>query len=180
MKNPILLLSLFGTVLLLLGFSGTTSQGSQRRTSESLFGSSAANGLYRATGVRAEFVDLSGNWPHTDTQVHIVNTSATTQLTLREVHVLGPNGVKSVIAIYWGLVNKIVPPLGQVDLHIDRGIPGVVPQTSPSGSGVRNIVVVWAGPTDALNLSATIRRSRHNGTHEDMSRVIAEGYDVKF
>ena len=128
MKRLTLLLSVFGTALL-LGFSGTTPQG---QTTESLFRASSATGLYGVTGVRAEYRDLSGNWPHTDTEVHIVNTNATTPLTLREVFVLGPNGVQSVIAIYRGLLNKIVPPLGQVNLHINSGIPGVVPQTSPS------------------------------------------------
>ena len=61
LKTPILLLSLFGTALL-LGFSDTTSQG---RTSESLFGPSAANGHFGVKGVRAEYRDLRGNWPHT-------------------------------------------------------------------------------------------------------------------
>ncbi len=181
MKNPILLLSLFGTALLLLSFSGTTSQGPQRRTSESLFGPSAANGLFHVKGVRAEYRDLSGNWPHTDTQVHIINTSAITPLTLREVFVLGPNGAQSVIAIYRGLFNKIVPPLGQVNLNIDRGIPGVVPQTTTSGAGVRNVVVIWGGATNALHLSASITRRFYNSLDdEDLSRAIAEGYDVKF
>ena len=60
---------------------------------------------------------------------------------------------------YNGLFGQILSPLASVDLAIDdTSIPGLVQETTPGGgpTAVRQVVVVWSGDAEAVDLSASI------------------------
>ncbi len=112
---------------------------------------------YHATLVRAEYVANGSRIANT--VCHLTNTSISQSITLKQVIVVGTGGTNSIMAVYGGLVDVVVPPLGTVDLSIDNGIPGVVPETVFGVPGVRQVAFVWDGDDGILNLTASIETS---------------------
>lgn len=112
---------------------------------------------YHAAVVRAEYAAVNGRLANTI--CHLTNTSASQSLTLKQVVVVGAGGTGSVMAIYTGLFDQVVPPLGTVDLSIDNNLPGVVQETVPNGPGVRQVAFVWDGDAELVNLTASIETS---------------------
>jgi len=130
-------------------------------------------------GVRAEYIDLSGNDWHLDTTCHLINTSLTTPLVLQDVQILGPGGRTDVIATYAGLSGTSLPPLGELRLAIDGSIPGVTPLTAVGTHGVRNVIFAWKGPAEALNLTAVLERYAPSSV-DDRAHIVASGYEVTY
>lgn len=167
MKRKTLLVCFLSSTFLLAAFSMMTS------------GASSESADVHLKGVRAQYVDLSGNRWHMDTTCHIINSSATTALVLQSIQILGPDGRQDLIATYEGLHGTVVQPLGELRLAIDSSIPGVVPQIRVGDPGVRNIIVGWQGPAAALNLTAVIERYPPSSV-DDRVHVAVDGYDVTF
>ena len=159
-------------VVLLLGF---TTWGEEKTTVEEVTAQGTSSLHYKI--VRAEYIDLSGNRPHTNTVCHFINTSVY-PITVTEIYVLGRGGANEIIATYLGLFGTVVPPLGRLDLAVDNSIPGVTPQTENGTAGVASVVFSWfGGSQDALKLSATIERNA-TGQTDMRAHIAVEGYDL--
>jgi len=78
------------------------------------------------------------------------------EIVLKQVLVVGPGGMGATTVTYNGLFGQILSPLASIDLAIDTSIPGVVLETTPGGPAVRQVVVVWDGDAEAVDLSASI------------------------
>ncbi len=131
----------------------------------------------RLMGVRAEYEDLSGNHPHTNTTCFLVNKSFTQPITIQVVSVLGPGGRTDLLGNHPTIQGTVIEPLGELRIPIDNSIPGVVPQVSADAHGVRTVYVRWTGPQGALNLSATILR-HPTGQIDVRDRVLEQGFEV--
>jgi hypothetical protein len=107
-----------------------------------------------AAVVRAEFADV--NFRTARTLCRLSNTTASRSVVLKQVLVVGPGGIGAPTVTYNGLFGQILAPLASVDLAIDTSIPGVVLETTPGGPAVRQVVVVWDGDAEAVDLSASI------------------------
>ncbi len=166
--NKKILLSCFSGAILLFALSVVATRGGAEPSP-----------ITHLEGVRAEYVDLSGNWYHIDTTCHLINTSFTTPIVLGDVLVLGPDGRRDVIATHTALNGTVLMPLGELRLAIDSSIPGVLPQTSVDATGVRTVVFAWDGATGSLNLSAVLERHPHSGT-DPREHLVVEGYEVVF
>ncbi|MDA1264561.1 MAG: hypothetical protein O2816_05705 [Planctomycetota bacterium] len=129
-------------------------------------------------GIRAEYEDLAGNWPHTDTICYVVNKSLTQPLRVEQVTVLGPGGRSDVLGVYPGVAGRVLEPLEELRLFIDDSIPGVVPQLGEEDHGVRSVLVEWYGPTEALRLSGTILREPHSVLNDPRTTIVVHGYDL--
>ncbi len=81
------------------------------------------------------------------------------------------------MGVYTGFRGKTLRTLGTKRLWIDSEIPGVIPQTEEDQRGVRNVVVSWYGPRDALKLSAVMERSPHFDRREFRSFSV-EGHHL--
>lgn len=112
---------------------------------------------YHAAVVRAEYAAVGGRIANTI--CHLTNTSVSQSLTLKQVVVMGAGGAGSIMAIYNGLFDQVVPPLGTVDLSIDSNLSGVVQETAPNGPGVRQVAFIWDGDAELVNLTASIETS---------------------
>ena len=151
------------------------------KVESSVFAASAARGV-RFQGVRARYVVLQSNTRNVTTRCILRNTSATKRLILKDVVILGANGVHSVLAVYRGFNGRAVPPLGEVELVIDKNIPGVRPRTTTtlSSSDVASVVVGSDGPAGALRLSAVFDELRGASKSDYRATSIANGYNLGF
>ncbi len=168
MKSRTIVISLTG-LLALTGISSLL----QGRAAPSTLPS-----LGQARGVRAEFEHLYGNNAHTESICYVKNTSLTQDITLMRVIVLGPGGASDIIAFDTATSGTVVPPLGELRIFIDDSIPGVEPQTTEEGHGVRSVVIEWSGAHDAMYLSAIINRHAYNGNHGDRETLVIHSYDI--
>lgn len=129
-------------------------------------------------GIRAEYEDLAGNWPHTDTVCYVVNKSLTRAIRLENVLVLGPGGLSDVLGVHSAVIGTVLKPLEELRLFIDDSIPGVVPQLAEEDHGVRSVLVEWSGPADALRLSGTILREPHSVLNDPRTTIVVHSYDL--
>jgi len=141
----------------------------------SVLGLNLATPGAHATGVRAEYATVQGRLANT--VCHLTNTSLIESITLGHVVIASTSGVNSIITSYDGLLNRVVPPLGCVDLHIDNTIPGVTPTTVP-GTGVSQVVFIWTGTEGLVKLTASIETSFSSNIYT-RAEMIETGYDVK-
>lgn len=177
MKASLIVVSLSLCVVLLPASSGLRESAAPESLSVEgvMFG--GGTGIYYKI-VRAQYVDLSGNWWHVDTNCIIMNTSALFPITLKNIYVLGPNGITNILANYAGFVGTTIQPLGQFQFPIDSAtIPGIIPQIAWADSGVRSVVVSWSGPSDAMKLTS-VTEQWWPGSQTDRMHVRAEGHDL--
>lgn len=167
MKNTILSL---GAILLLVALAlGAAAASGGAAT--------PATGSTHMMGVRVQYLDLSGNHHHTDCEVHLVNTSRSLPITIKQFVVLGPGGITDVIGRAPHLNGATIAPLGELRVPIDTTIPGVTPQTALGAHGVRNAVVHWSGLSFGLKLEARQSRYPHFEPGERF-HWISEGYEI--
>lgn len=129
--------------------------------------------------VRTDYIDLSGNHPHSNTYCEIFNASHTTPISITDIWVLGAGGTNDIRAWYTGLYGQVVPPLGRIRFGVNNTtMPTLIPQTSVGNHGVANVVVGWTGGTmDGVILTSnTVRVS--NGSQDDRTEVHYVGYPV--
>lgn len=129
--------------------------------------------------VRTDYIDLSGNHPHSNTFCEVLNTSASVPIVLLNVYVLGAGGINDVRATYTGLSGQVVPPLGRVRFDVNSGLsPFVQPQTSVGNHGVANVVVGWSGGSleSVVLTSNTVRVA--NGSQDDRTEVHYVGHPI--
>jgi len=107
--------------------------------------------------VRAQYIDLNGNRDETNTTLFLVNKSMTRTLVLGDVLAMGPNGLSEFLAHAGDLVGVSIPPLGTVELPVDSAhFPGLLPELEVGQRGLESVVLSFAGPKDALRLTASI------------------------
>lgn len=130
--------------------------------------------------VRVDYIDLSGNHPHSDTFCEVFNASHTTPISMTDVWVLGAGGTTDIRAWYTGLYGQTVPPLGRVRFPVNvSAMPTLVPQTSNGNHGVANVVVGWTGGSlDSVVLTSNTVRVA-NGSQDDRTEVHYVGYPVR-
>lgn len=129
--------------------------------------------------VRADYLDLAGNHPHSNTLCEVFNKSHTTPISITDIYVLGAGGVGDIKAWYTGLYGQVVPPLGRIRFNVnDTVMPTLVPQTSVGNHGVANVVVGWTGGcVDTVELTSnTVRVS--NGNKDDRTEMHYVGFPV--
>lgn len=143
------------TLAVVTSLLGATRVGSAPAPAASALGALATG--YHAAMVRAEYAAVNGRIANT--VCHLTNTSISQSIVLKQVVVLRAVGVGSTMVVYNGLFDQVLPPLGSVDLTIDNTIPGVVQQTAPGGPGVHQVVFIWDGDAEVVNLSASIETS---------------------
>jgi len=129
-------------------------------------------------GVRIQWLDLSGNHPHTDCTVHIVNKSLSEPITIEGFTVIGPGGRQDMIGAAPGLTGMVLSPLQEVRVPINSGtIPGASPQTAFGTHGVRNAIIRWLGPSEAVHLEA-IQERYATGQTDQRTHWVSRGYMV--
>lgn len=107
--------------------------------------------------VRAEYVDLSGNRDENYTTLTFSNRSLTRTVELGDVLALGPDGLDEVIASAPGLVGLAIPPLGSVDVLVDKtSFPGLAPKLEVGSRGLESVLVSFTGPKEALRVISSI------------------------
>jgi len=134
-------------------------------------------GGYNYTAVRAEYVDLSGNRDEVDTSCYLINKSSSQLIVLHDVLVVGEGGTQQVLGLDTSHRGQVLRPLGSVELPIDSTIPGVKPETEIGQKGVASVIVSWAGPAGALELSAVIHLEQP-GNLDNRTRFEVKGYDL--
>lgn len=128
------------------------------------------------TNVMVQWLDLAGNHPHTDCTVHIVNRSLTQQITIEQFVVVGPGGRPDVIGASPTIVGMTLAPLAEIRVPINSTtIPGAAPQTAFKTHGVRNAIVRWAGPPEAMHLEA-IQERYATGQTDQRTHWVSRGY----
>ena len=129
--------------------------------------------------VRAEYVVEQPTSGSIETELVITNTSATKWVKLKDLVVLGRNGLRTVLAVHRGHRGTLVPPLGQVMILVDRKL-GVAPRGKSvprSARDVASTVLAWEGPADAVKLSAIIRERAGSAF---FGSSVEDGYDLTF
>lgn len=134
---------------------GATRVGSDPAAAPTALGALAAG--YHAAMVRVEYAAANGRIANT--VCHLTNTSISQSIVLKHVVVLRAGGVGPTMAVYNGLLDQVLPPLGSIDLTIDNTIPGVFQQTTPGGPSVHQVAFIWDGDAEVVNLSASIETS---------------------
>lgn len=129
------------------------------------------------TAVRVEYVALAGNNPRTDTVCHLVNRSIGGAITIERITVLGAGGRTDVLGSNVFIASTVIRPLGEHRVVVNSSIPGLLPQTSVNANGARVLLVEWSGPSDALQLSATIVRFA-TGQTDMRAHVIERGFQL--
>jgi hypothetical protein len=129
--------------------------------------------------VRAQYIDLNGNRDETNTTLYLVNKSMTRTLVLGDVLAMGPNGLSEVLAHDGDLVGVAIPPLGTIELPVDSAhFPGLLPELEVGQRGLESVVLSFAGPKDALGLTASIHLQQP-GNLENRVITLFEGNDVE-
>ena len=129
--------------------------------------------------VRAQYVDLDGNRDETNTTLLLVNKSLTRTLVLGGVLALGQDGLSEVLATDDALDGVVIPPLGTLEVLVDSiRFPGLQPVRVLGERGVASVVVGYAGPRDALRLTASIHLLQP-GSVDNRVITIFEGHDVE-
>lgn len=174
MKTATVLVILLTATLML----GTTHTAPTKPASTSPVAALLAGVGYHANIVRVEYYYSEPRNRQASTVCHIKNTSAIEPVVLKELVLLGADGASSILTTYTGLVDRVVPPLGEIDLSIGSNIPGLAVGNA-SAPGVRNVVLIWAGSSEALRLNAAID-SREPGSAYTRILEVADGYEVHF
>lgn len=129
--------------------------------------------------VRAEYIDLNGNRDETNTTLYLVNQSMTRTLVLGDLLALGQDGLSEVLAHDADLDGVTIPPLGTVELPVDAAhFPGLLPELEVGQRGLESVVLSFAGPKDALRLTASVHLQQP-GNLENRVITIFEGHAVE-
>ena len=183
MLKPSLVLALCVGIAVLASGSTATQIKPQPSTSIPPVFSGLAAGTTHAKAVRAEYSEPQGNrTPPVNTDLVIANTSATKWLRLKDLVVLGRDGLRTVLVVHRGFNGRQIPPLGQVLVHVDTSI-GVTPRkrnVARSARDVASAVVLWEGSADALRLTSIVKEHSPGNGWGYTATSVEHGYDLKF